>query len=383
MRPDRRIRVLVVDDSAMVRRAISEALQADPEIEVVGTAVDPYVARDKILELAPDVLTLDIEMPRMDGLTFLRILQQRRPMPVIVISSTTAAGSAAAIEALECGAVDVLCKPTSAYSIGALASELPARVKMAAGVRLFGGNPGRGVAPVMASAAPVGSVVGDGGFSPRQIVLIGASTGGTEAVKEVLGALPAVMPGICVVQHIPPVFSRAFAERLNQFCALEVREAEQGDQVREGLVLVAPGDQHMTLEWGCGGYRVRLNRGPMLNHVRPAVDVLFASAASCSGARVVAALLTGMGRDGAMGMKRLRDKGATTIAQDEGTCMVYGMPKAAVAMGGVGRVLPLGMIAAALVKGVRDQAEAAEADRFGAGADMRQGRPGVQAQPFP
>jgi two-component system chemotaxis response regulator CheB len=380
MRSNRKVRVLVVDDSAMVRRAISEALQADPEIEVVGTAVDPYVARDKILELAPDVLTLDIEMPRMDGLTFLRILQQHRPMPVIVISSTTAAGSAAAIEALECGAVDVLCKPTSAYSIGALASELPARVRMAAGVRLFGRGPGRGVEPALGVA---GSVAGDGGFSPRQVVLIGASTGGTEAVKKVLGGLPAAMPGICVVQHIPPVFSKAFAERLNQCCALEVREAEQGDQVREGLVLVAPGDQHMTLEWGCGGYRVRLNRGPMLNHVRPAVDVLFASAAGCSGARVVAALLTGMGRDGAMGMKRLRDKGATTIAQDEGTCMVYGMPKAAVAMGGVGRVLPLGMIAAALVKGVRDQAEVAEADRFGAGADMRQGRPGVQAQPFP
>ncbi len=380
MRSNRKVRVLVVDDSAMVRRAISEALQADPEIEVVGTAVDPYVARDKILELAPDVLTLDIEMPRMDGLTFLRILQQHRPMPVIVISSTTAAGSAAAIEALECGAVDVLCKPTSAYSIGALALELPARVRMAAGVRLFGRKPGRGVEPALGAA---GSVAGDGEFSPRQVVLIGASTGGTEAVKEVLGGLPAAMPGICVVQHIPPVFSKAFAERLNQCCALEVREAEQGDELREGLVLVAPGDQHMTLEWGCGGYRVRLNRGPMLNHVRPAVDVLFASAAGCSGARVVAALLTGMGRDGAMGMKRLRDKGATTIAQDEGTCMVYGMPKAAVAMGGVGRVLPLGMIAAALAKGVRDQAEAAEADRFGAGADMRQGRPGVQAQPFP
>lgn len=358
MNPTRKTRVLVVDDSALVRRAISDALSHDPEIEVVGTAMDPYVARDRIRDLSPDVLTLDIEMPRMDGLTFLQLLQQHRPMPVIVISSTTASGSEAALRAMEYGAVDVLCKPTSAYSIGELASQLPARIKVAARAKMRPAGTTAAARPVVRESLRSTGVAGASTrWSSRQLVVIGASTGGTEAVKQVLSGLPGDMPGICIVQHIPPVFSRAFAERLNSCCDMEVREAVHDDEVRPGLALVAPGDQHMAVEWAGSGFRVRLNRGPLLHHTRPAVDVLFGSASTCPGARVVAVLLTGMGCDGALGMKKLRDMGATTIAQNEETCMVYGMPKAAVEMGVVGRVLPLGMIAGAMVQAVQDQTD--------------------------
>lgn len=352
MKTGKKTRVLVVDDSALVRRAISDALSRDPEIEVVGTAMDPYVARDKIRELSPDVLTLDIEMPRMDGLTFLQILQQQRPMPVIVISSTTASGSESALKAMEYGAVDVLCKPTSAYNIGELATQLAARVKVAARARM--GLP-RSAPVADRPKVSAGSGV-PSRFSSRQLVVIGASTGGTEAVKDVLSRLPGAMPGICVVQHIPPVFSKAFADRLNRCCAFEVREAAHDDELRPGLALVAPGDQHMAVDWTGSAYRVRLNRGPMLHHTRPAVDVLFGSASACPGARVVALLLTGMGSDGALGMKKLHEAGATTIAQNEETCLVYGMPRAAVELGVVDRVLPLGMIPSALHQAVQEQA---------------------------
>jgi len=352
MSTGRKTRVLIVDDSALVRRAISEALSRDPEIEVVGTAMDPYVARDKIRELSPDVLTLDIEMPRMDGLTFLQILQQQRPMPVIVISSTTRSGSESALKAMEYGAVDVLCKPTSSYSIGELGTQLAARIKVAARARMGLARS----APVPDRVrAPVACAV-QSRFSSKQIVLIGASTGGTEAIKQVLSGLPAAMPGICIVQHIPPVFSKAFADRLNRCCEVEVREAVQDDEVRPGLALVAPGDQHMAVAWTGSGYRVRLNKGPMLHHTRPAVDVLFGSVAACPGARVVAAVLTGMGSDGALGMKKLHELGALTIAQNEETCLVYGMPRAAVELGVVDRVLPLGTISSALVQAVQDKA---------------------------
>lgn len=352
MNPGRKTRVLVVDDSALVRRAITDALSQDPEIEVVGTAVDPYVARDKIRDLAPDVLTLDIEMPRMDGLTFLQLLQKHRPMPVIVISSTTRSGSESALKALEFGAVDVLCKPSSAYSIGDLARQLPGRIKIAARARMAPPPAAATVAPAPRPSAPTRPAVH---YLPRQLVVIGASTGGTEAIRQVLTELPGTLPGICIVQHIPPSFSQAFAERLNRLCDFEVREAVHGDEVRPGLALVAPGDQHMTVDWSGSGFRVHLNRGPMLHHTRPAVDVLFGSAAACPGARIVAALLTGMGSDGALGMKKLKEIGATTIVQNEETCMVYGMPRAAVALGVADRVLPLNAIPGALYQAVQDQ----------------------------
>lgn len=344
----RKIRVLVVDDSAVVRRAISDALAKDPEIEVVGSACDPYIARDKILELNPDVLTLDIEMPRMDGITFLKILQQHRPMPVVVISSLTQAGSKSALAALEAGAVDVLAKPSSSWSIGDLADQLAHRVKGAAKARMSSAaNP----IGTIAKASSIGS---SKTFNPRQIVVLGASTGGTEAIKSVLTQLPDGLPGICVVQHIPAVFSKAFAERLNECCAMEVREAAPGDEVKPGRVLIAPGDFHMALEWDGRRYLVRLHQGPPLHFTRPAVDVLFNSAAACAGANAVGVVLTGMGSDGAQGMKKLKEAGAITLAQNEATCVVYGMPRAAAELRVVDHILPLDAMPAAILKALEN-----------------------------
>lgn len=350
-----KIRVLVVDDSAVVRKMICDALAGDAQIEVVGTAPDPYIARDKIKELNPDVLTLDIEMPRMDGLTFLKILQQHRPMPVIVISSLTQSGSAAALEALQSGAVEVLAKPSSAYSIGALGEQLARHIKTAAAVRL---RRRPGLATDVAGGGPPAAPAAlrtAGGFHPRQIIAIGASTGGVEALSQVLTRLPAGLPGIAITQHIPPYFSRVFAERLNGQSALEIREAAEGDLLLPGMALVAPGDYHMTLNWAGSGYRVALNQKPPVHHCRPAVDVMFRSIAECAGARVVAAILTGMGADGALGMKALKAVGARTLAQDEATCVVYGMPRAAAELGVVERVLPLPQIPAALIEAAQLQ----------------------------
>lgn len=332
-----KIKVLIVDDSAVVRKMITESLARDPAIEVVGTAVDPYVARDKIKELNPDVLTLDIEMPRMDGLTFLKILQQHRPMPVIVISSLTSSGSKIALDCLAAGAVDVLAKPTSAYSIGTLGEQLAQRVKAAAGSSFR-----RPAAPAPRAVAPAPGprpVVSH--THSRQLIVLGASTGGTEALASVLREWPDGLPPIAITQHIPAYFSKAFAERLNGICAFEVREAVDGDLLRPGLALVAPGDFHMMLTWGGDGYRVSLNQRPPVHHCRPAVDILFHSAASCAGRHAVAALFTGMGTDGALGMQKLHAAGAYTLAQDEASCVVYGMPRAAVELGVVDEVLPL------------------------------------------
>ena len=345
----KKIRVLVVDDSAVVRRMISEALNLDPEIEVVGTACDPYVARDLILQLEPDVLTLDIEMPRMDGLTFLKILQEHRPMPVIIVSSLTTAGSKLALRAMELGAVDVVAKQSSAWNIGNLRERLAHRVKGAARARLSLMNPG-------APGTDAPEITAGAHFSPRQLILIGASTGGTEAVKSVLTRLPAEMPGICIVQHIPPIFSRTFAERLNECCALEVREAAHGDEVRPGTALIAPGDYHMVVEWTASGYRVKLRQDPPIHFTRPAVDMLFNSAAQCVGRHAVGVLLTGMGRDGAQGMQQLKSAGAINLAQNEASCVVYGMPRAAVELGVVDRVLPLDHIPHAIIHALREHA---------------------------
>lgn len=339
----KRIRALVVDDSSVVRHAIREVLNRDPEIEVVGLAPDPYAARDQILSLHPDVVTLDIEMPRMDGLTFLRILQKHHPTPVIVVSSLTQTGSRTALDALEAGAVDVIGKPSSAWDIGNLGAQLCQRVKGAAFASVRQPFP-------RATATPPASLSGSARFHPRQIILLGASTGGTEALKFVLNRLPDGLPGICIVQHIPPIFSRAFAARLNETSALHVREAASGDELQPGLALVAPGDYHMMLIWDNDRYRVVLSQGPPLHYTRPAVDMLFNSAAACAGRHAVAALLTGMGSDGGKGMSKLKAAGATTLAQNEATCVVYGMPRAAVELGAADRVLPLEEIPGALVR---------------------------------
>jgi len=340
-----RIRVLVVDDSAVVRKVISEALSADPEIEVVGTAIDPYVARDQIVALAPDVLTLDLEMPRMDGLTFLRILMEQRPMPVVVMSSLTRNGSDHALEALRLGAVDVLGKPGGSYSIGDLGPQLVAKVKAAAIARL---RPLRSSSP----ASPVPAPASKGTALPwsrppvggsRNLILLGASTGGTEALRLVLTHLPAGLPPIAIVQHIPALFSRAFADRLNQQCSLRVSEAKDGELLEWGHAYVGPGNFHLLIgRQGEQQYRARVIAGPPVWHQRPAVDLLFKSAADAgAGPNVLAGVLTGMGKDGAEGLLRLRERGAATFSQDEASSVVYGMPRVAWESGAAQRQVPL------------------------------------------
>jgi len=343
-----RIRVLIVDDSALVRKVVTESLKPFHDIEVVGTAMDPYIARDKIRDLKPDVLTLDIEMPRMDGLTFLKLLMRHHPMPVIVMSSLTPAGSALAMEALESGAVEVLCKPGSTYSAHEDGARLAASIRAAAASRVARPAQDRGTplpdAPKPPPPTPRLAATPNScsRFHPRQLILLGASTGGTEALRVVLGAMSADVPGICIVQHIPSGFSAALADRLNRLSAMEVREARDGDVVRPGMALLAPGGLHMILQWQTPHYVVQLNQGPPVHHQRPAVDVLFESAVRAGGAaHTAAALLTGMGADGAAGLLKLRQHGAHTIAQNEETSVVFGMPKEAIRLGAACDVLAL------------------------------------------
>jgi two-component system chemotaxis response regulator CheB len=338
----RPIRVLIVDDSAIVRKILSEALAGEPDLEVVGSAPDPYVARDKILALRPDVLTLDIEMPRMDGLTFLKKLMHFHPMPVVVISSLTQPSCRAAVEALELGAVEVLSKPGGPYSVGELRNTLASKIRAAASSRV------RRPQPVTEQPARNASPIGvplHSSLSSDTVIAIGASTGGTEAIAAVLAKLPASTPGIVVAQHIPPQFSRAFAIRLNEICAMEVKEAEDGDVVRPGRVLVAPGDYHMLLRNTGGRYSVNVKTGPKVCYQRPSVDVLFSSVAEAAGNRAIGVLLTGMGADGAQGMLKMRRAGARTIAQDEASCVVFGMPREAILLDAAEQVLALAAVA--------------------------------------
>lgn len=341
----RPIRVLVVDDSAVVRKLVSDALKHDAEIEVVGTAADPYVARDKIQALNPDVITLDLEMPRMDGLTFLKIIMTQRPLPVIIMSSLTQRGSDYALEALRLGAFDVLAKPGGPYSFGDLGPQLIARIKATAGAKPAripsAGSAAPFTTPRRARATDAPSAA-KRSVSSRALILLGASTGGTEALREVLAHLPEDLPPIAIVQHIPPVFSKTFAERLDALCALDVREAVDGERLRPGLALIAPGNFHLLVQWHHDHYRARVVAGPAVWHQRPAVDLLFKSAAECGAApHAVAGVFTGMGRDGAEGLLRLRERGATTFAQDEATSVVYGMPRAAWENGAAQRQLRL------------------------------------------
>lgn len=352
----RPIRVLVVDDSSLVRKAIGDALARDPELEVVGTAPDPYVAREKIARLDPDVITLDLEMPRMDGLTFLRILMKHHPLPVVVVSSLAQAGSQAALEALEAGAVDVLAKPDGTMSLGAVADKLAWHVKAAAaaGGRLRR-QPAPQPAPQPAAQAPGPAPESkpprpaNGSLYERQLIVIGASTGGVEALRNLVPLLPAELPPVAIVQHISASFSRAVAERLDSLSGLRVREAGHDEPLRPGECVVAPGDRHLAIHRSRGSFRTRLVDSPPLHHCRPAVDVLFRSAAEAAGPHVVAALLTGMGSDGALGLQAVRAAGGVTLAQDQATSVVYGMPKAAVELGVVDRIVPLPEMAAAIV----------------------------------
>jgi len=345
--PLKRIRVLVVDDSALARRAIQDALAQDAGIEVVGLAADAYEAREQIIALEPDVLTLDLQMPLMDGLTFLRILQEHHPVPVVVVSSLTPAGSELAMAALEAGAIDVIQKPDGTRAAAQMSRRLCAQVRAAALARR-GAPAGNALQP--AALAPLATAP-----DTRRVVLIGASTGGVEALRTVLPRLPADMPPLVVVQHIPPYFSRVMAEHLDRVAAVEVREAVDGDVLRPGLCLIAPGDFHVLLKRQGGQYRLKLSQTPPVNHCRPSVDVLFRSAAEHAGAQAVGVLLTGMGADGARGMQLLRAAGARTIAQSEDSCVVFGMPQAAIATGAVERIVPLTRIAEAVLDALRKE----------------------------
>ena len=338
----KKIKVLVVDDSAIVRKIFSEELSRCPDIEVVGTAPDPYIARDKILAFEPDVLTLDIEMPRMDGITFLKKLQKYHPVPTIIVSSLTAAGSHLAMEALESGAIDVIAKPGSSFSVGELSEQLAEKIRAAAVARNVS------VTHLPAAPREVEAVPAPKGYTLQEttdkVIALGASTGGTEAIKGVLTRLDPATPGMVVVQHMPAQFTKAFAARLNDLCRVEVKEAEDNDMVRVGRVLIAPGNFHMVLVRNGARYHVRVKSGPLVCHQRPSVDVLFHSVAEIAGRNAVGVILTGMGRDGADGMRAMHDKGAVTFAQDEASCVVFGMPKEAIKAGGVDQTMPLSRI---------------------------------------
>jgi two-component system chemotaxis response regulator CheB len=358
-----KIRVLVVDDSALMRQVLGNLLGRDPSIEIVGTASDPYVARDKIKALQPDVLTLDVEMPRMDGLSFLEKLMRAHPMPVVMVSSLTESGCATTLRALELGAVDFVTKPKIDLRerLPEVAQEVIDKVKAAAMARVRT----RPVIPgaVPARVRPAGPVALR---TTQQILAVGASTGGTEALREFLTALPADSPGVVVVQHMPEHFTRAFADRLDGLCTVRVKEGEDGDRVLAGHVLIAPGNYHMRLVREGATYLVRLSSDPPINRHRPAVDALFHSCAEHAGANVVGVIMTGMGDDGARGLLAMREAGARTLAQDEATCVVFGMPKVAIDMGAAQQILPLPRLASAALALMRESD--AGAARAGAGA---------------
>lgn len=352
----KKTRVLIVDDSASVRQALSAVLSEDPEIEIIGVAGDPFMAARKIREEVPDVITLDVEMPQMDGITFLRKLMAQHPIPVVMCSSLTEEGSQTLMQALEAGAVDVILKPKigAADYLAESGERIRTAVKAAASARL--GNLRRNRTSASASS-PQEKLTADAVLPPppgvramakttEMVVCVGASTGGTEALREMLEALPANAPGMVIVQHMPEKFTAAFANRLNSLCEVEVKEAADGDPVLRGHVLIAPGDRHTLLERRGARYHVSVRGGPLVSRHRPSVDVLFRSAARAAGANAVGVIMTGMGDDGARGMEEMKQAGAfLNIAQDEATSIVFGMPKEAIARGGVDKVLPLETIA--------------------------------------
>ena len=341
------IRVLVVDDSALVRKILSQELEKFGDIEVVGGAVDPYVARDKIFRLKPDVITLDLEMPRMDGLTFLARLMKYFPIPVVVVSSVAAENSGNALRALSLGAVEVIQKPGTAMSTPDIARELVRAIRTAHGARV---HRQEDVADAVAEAAgPLATT--------HKVLALGASTGGTQAIERLIQALPAELPGMVVVQHMPAQFTATFAQRLDTLGRLRVKEAADRDQVLPGRVLIAPGGYHLVLERSGAFYSVRVTGGEPQHHQKPAVDVLFESVAHHAGPNAVGVLLTGMGADGAKGLLSMRGQGAWTLAQDEASSVVWGMPGEAVKMGAACEVVPLGAMARAMVNALERQGQ--------------------------
>lgn len=330
------IKVLIIDDSALIRQLLTDILQRDPGIEVVGAAPDPVIAMEKIRRLKPNVLTLDVEMPRMDGLQFLEQLNREHPLPVVMVSSLTERGAQTTLRALELGAIDFVTKPSVDVGNGVaeLAAEITEKVKTAASARL-GLRRVRCVTPI--APAPPRAML----RTTHKVVAIGASTGGTEALVSILTAMPAHAPGTVIVQHMPPGFTSSFARRLDSLCNIHVSEARDGDRILPGHALIAPGDFHMKVVRDGANYLVRVGKAPPVNRFRPSVDVLFRSCASHLGANCVGVMLTGMGCDGAAGMLEMHKAGAYTIAQNEATCVVFGMPKEAIARGGVREIAPL------------------------------------------
>lgn len=339
-----KIKVLIVDDSAVVRKIFSEELSKYSDVQVVGVAPDPYVAREKIVNLKPDVITLDIEMPRMDGLTFLRKLMKYYPLPTIIVSSLTPQGGKLTLEAMDIGAVDVIAKPSTAYSVGDMSAQLVEKIRAASRVRLTkrddsAAGTGLSQEPIRALAQ-----------TSNKVIAIGASTGGTEALKNVLTKMPPNSPGIVIVQHMPANFTTAFAARLNDLSQIAVKEAEDNDSVTPGTALLAPGNYHMILRRSGARYYVEVKTGPMVHHQRPAVDVLFKSTAKYAGANAIGVILTGMGADGAEGLLEMKKAGAGTIAQDERSCVVFGMPKEAIKLGAADKVVSIEQIASEIIR---------------------------------
>ena len=346
----RKIRVLVVDDSAVVRQVVTQTLSSDPGIEVIGAALDPVFALEKMKTNWPDVIVLDLEMPRMDGLTFLRRIMAERPTPVVICSSLAEKGAQVALDALAAGAVSIITKPKVGLKsfLDGAANDIIQAVKAAAHSR-----PGRRASAAVASLSPSPSLSADVilpaasnasaplGRTTDRLVAIGTSTGGTQALEAVLTALPVDTPGVVVVQHMPEKFTAMFAQRLNSLCKIEVREARSGDRVLPGLALIAPGGKHMMVKRNGAQYVVDVVDGPLVNRHKPSVDVLFRSVAKCAGHNALGIIMTGMGDDGARGLKEMRDAGAHTLAEDESTCVVFGMPKEAIRLGGAAEVLPL------------------------------------------
>lgn len=345
------IRVFIVDDSALVRKIFTDELSRDPDIQVIGSAPDPFIARDKIVSNRPDVMLLDIEMPKMDGLTFLQKIMKHLPLPVIIVSSLARGSAEVAMKALELGAADVMAKPGSSYSVKDMSEQLVQKIKAVHRMKrpVFHFSNNKREPEATSSKALIRTT--------NKIIAIGASTGGTEAIKEVLIRLPAEMPPIIIVQHMPQFFTKSFADRLDNLSALEVKEAEHGESLRVGKVLIAPGNVHMVLKRSGANYYVELKDGPLVYHQRPSVEVLFRSVAKYAAKNAIGVILTGMGKDGALGMLDMYKAGAPTIAQDEKSCVVFGMPKEAIAAGGVSKVMALEEIPRHLIQLVSREAE--------------------------
>lgn len=352
----KKIRVLIVDDSAVVRQTLASILESDPQIEVMGTASDPFFAAKKIQNEVPDVITLDIEMPRMDGLTFLKKIMSQHPIPVVVISSLTAEGTETGMKALEYGAVEIITKPqmNTKQFLEESRIRICDAVKAAAIARIKRRQTNNLViqpklsADVIIPDAPINSKAMI--KTTEMVIALGASTGGTDAIQQFLQAMPVDCPGIVIVQHMPEHFTRSFANRLNDICQITVKEAENGDSVLRGQALIAPGNYHMLLKRSGAKYYVEVKEGPLVNRHRPSVDVLFRSTARYAGRNAVGIIMTGMGDDGARGLLEMKEAGAYTIAQDEKTCVVFGMPNEAIKLGAAEKVLPLDQIASHVIK---------------------------------